>query len=124
MRTILIVDDSPFIAREIKDIVSEHDYEVVGCAKNGEDGIVMAKELKPDIITMDIIMPGIDGIEAAIEILKEIPDQKIVMLSSLCDQDTLEEIKGIGLKHLVAKPIEAAQLLDILEKELSGDDAE
>ena len=119
MRTLLIVDDSPFIAREIKDIVSAHDYEVVGCAKNGEDGITMAKELKPDIITMDIIMPGIDGIEAAVEILKEIPDQKIVMLSSLCDQDTIEEIKTIGLKHLVAKPIEAELLLEILEKEFS-----
>ena len=117
MKTILIVDDSPFIAREITDIVKEQDYEVVGCAKNGEDGIVMAKELKPDVITMDIIMPGIDGIEAAGEILKENPDQKIIMLSSLCDQDTIEEIKALGLKHLVAKPIEAKQLLDILAEE-------
>lgn len=114
MKTILIVDDSPFIAREIKDIVSDHGYEVIGCAKNGEDGIAMAKELKPDVITMDIIMPGIDGIEAAVEILKEIPDQKIIMLSSLCDQDTIEEIRNIGLEHLVAKPIEPDQLLDIL----------
>ena len=117
MKTILIVDDSPFIAREITDIVKEHDYEVVGCAKNGEDGIIMARDLKPDVITMDIIMPGIDGIEAAAEILKENPSQKIVMLSSLCDQDTIEEIKGIGLKHLVAKPIEAEQLLGILAEE-------
>ena len=119
MRRLLIVDDSPFIAREIKDIVSEHDYEVVGCAKNGEDGIAMALELKPDIITMDIIMPGIDGIEAAEEILKELPGQKIVMLSSLCDQDTIEEIRGIGLKHLIAKPIEADQLIETLEKEFA-----
>ncbi|MBR4725519.1 MAG: response regulator [Lachnospiraceae bacterium] len=117
MKTILIVDDSPFIAREITDIVTDHDYEVAGCAKNGEDGIVMARDLKPDIITMDIIMPGIDGIEAAAEILKDNPDQKIVMLSSLCDQDTFEEIQAIGLKHLVAKPIEAEQLLKILDEE-------
>ena len=119
MKKVLIVDDSPFIAREIKDIVTGHGYEVVGCAKNGEDGITMAIDLKPDIITMDIIMPGIDGIEAAVEILKEIPDQKIVMLSSLCDQDTIEEIKSIGLKHLIAKPIEAQQLLDTLDMEFS-----
>ncbi|MBP5331655.1 MAG: response regulator [Lachnospiraceae bacterium] len=120
MKTILIVDDSPFIAREITDIVNEHDYNVVGCAKNGEDGIAMAKELKPDIITMDIIMPGIDGIEAAAEILKENPSQKIIMLSSLCDQDTIEEIKALGLKHLVAKPIEAEQLLKVLDEESAG----
>ena len=119
MKTILIVDDSPFIAREITDIVTGQDYEVVGCAKNGEDGIRLAKELKPDIITMDIIMPGIDGIEAAAEILKENPEQKIVMLSSLCDQDTFEEIKAIGLKNLVAKPIESEVLLNVLKEELS-----
>ena len=119
MKTILIVDDSPFIAREITDIVTKQDYEVVGCAKNGEDGIRLAKELKPDVITMDIIMPGIDGIEAAAEILKDNPEQKIVMLSSLCDQDTIEEIKAIGLKNLVAKPIEAELLLKVLSEELA-----
>ncbi len=117
MRRILIVDDSPFIAKEISDIVSDNGYEVVGHAKSGEAGITMAEELKPDIITMDIIMPGIDGIEAAVEILKNNPDQKIVMLSSLCDQDTIEEIQTIGLKHLIAKPIEADQLLGVLADE-------
>ena len=63
-------------------------------------------------------MPGIDGIEAAAEILKDNPEQKIVMLSSLCDQDTIEEIKGIGLRNLVAKPIEAEHLLKVLKEEL------
>ncbi|MCR5686155.1 MAG: response regulator [Lachnospiraceae bacterium] len=119
MKTILIVDDSPFIAKEISDIVSDNGYKVIGHAKNGETGIAMAAELKPDIITMDIIMPGIDGIEAAVEILKNNPDQKIIMLSSLCDQDTIEEIQGIGLKHLIAKPLEGEQLLSVLAEELS-----
>ena len=119
MRKILIVDDSPFIAKEIEDIVSDKGYEIIGHAKNGEMGITMAAELKPDLITMDIIMPGIDGIEAAVEILKNNPDQKIVMLSSLCDQDTIEEIQTLGLKHLIAKPIEADQLLGVLDEEFT-----
>jgi len=115
MKKVLIIDDSPFIAKEIADIIEPKGYEVAGHAKNGEAGIEMAKKLNPDIITLDIIMPGIDGIETAQEILKEQPDMKIVMLSSLCDHDTMEEIKGIGLKYLVAKPIEADKLLDALE---------
>lgn len=114
MKKILIVDDSPFIAKEIAGIVESEGYEIVGHAKNGEIGIKMAEELKPDIITLDIIMPGIDGIETAEELIKRVPKIKIVMLSSLCDSDTLEEIRGIGLKYLVAKPIEADKLLEAL----------
>ncbi|MBR0085480.1 MAG: response regulator, partial [Lachnospiraceae bacterium] len=85
-------------------------------AKNGEDGIKMAEELKPDVITLDIIMPGIDGIETATELLKRNPAAKIVMLSSLCDHDTMAEVQAIGLKHLVAKPIEADKLLSALNE--------
>ncbi len=119
MKKILVIDDSPFIAKEIEDILREKDYEVIGHARNGESGIDMYKELKPDAVTLDIIMPGIDGIETAGQILKADPEAKIVMLSSLCDYDTLQEIKDIGLKHLVAKPIEADQLIEALEDVLS-----
>ncbi len=115
MKKVLIVDDSPFIAKEIAGIIEDNGYEVIGHAKSGEQGIGMAEMLKPDIITMDIIMPGIDGIEAAKEILTSNPNMKIVMLSSLCDYDTMEEVKNIGLKHLVAKPIEADRLLEALK---------
>lgn len=116
MKRVLIVDDSPFIAKEIGDIISSKGYEVAGHAKNGEAGIEMTRELDPDIITLDIIMPGIDGIETAEEILKFKPDAKIVMLSSLCDNDTMSEIEELGLKYLVAKPIEPDQLIEVLDK--------
>lgn len=113
--TILVVDDSPFASKQIKDIVEENGYEVIGYAKNGEEGIRMYDELKPDIIILDIIMPGIDGLEAAQIILKKNPDAKILMLSSLCDSGTLEEVKGIGLKFLIPKPWEDDVLLATLE---------
>lgn len=114
MKRLLIIDDSPFIAKEISDIVEPEGYEVIGHAKNGERGIEMVDELNPDVITLDIIMPGIDGIETAQEILKNHPDSKIVMLSSLCDHDTIAEIEEIGLKYLVAKPIEPEKLIETL----------
>lgn len=116
MIKVLIIDDSPFIAKEISSIIEPKGYEVIGHAKNGETGIEMFENLSPDIVTLDIIMPGIDGIETAQEILKKAPKAKIVMLSSLCDYDTMQEINEIGLKYLVAKPIEPAKLISVLNE--------
>ncbi len=113
--TILVVDDSPFASQQIKDVVEGNGYEVVGYAKNGEEGISMYDELKPDITILDIIMPGIDGLETAEIILKKDPKARIMMLSSLCDSGTLEEVKSIGLKYLVPKPWEDDLLLATLE---------
>ena len=113
--TIMVVDDSPFASKQIKDIVEENGYEVIGYAKNGEEGVRMYDELKPDIVILDIIMPGIDGLETAQILMKNNPKVKILMLSSLCDSGTLEEVKGIGLKFLIPKPWEDDVLLANLE---------
>lgn len=113
--TIVVVDDSPFASKQIKDIVEENGYEVIGYAKNGEEGIKMYEELRPDMVVLDIIMPGIDGLETA-QILKEKdPDVTILMLSSLCDSGTLEEVRAIGVKYLIPKPWEDDVLLATLE---------
>lgn len=113
--TILVVDDSPFASKQIQDLVEENGYEVIGYAKNGEEGIRMYEELHPDIVVMDIIMPGIDGLETAEILLKKDSDATILMLSSLCDSGTLEEVKAIGLKYLIPKPWEDDVLLATLE---------
>lgn len=114
-RTILVVDDSPFASKQIQDIVEENGYEMIGYAKNGDEGIHLYEELHPDIVIMDIIMPGIDGLETAEIILKKDPTARILMLSSLCDSGTLEEVKSIGLKYLIPKPWEDDVLLATLE---------
>ncbi len=113
--TIMVVDDSPFASKQIKDLVEENGYEVIGYAKNGEEGIQLYKELSPEIVIMDIIMPGIDGLETAERILKNDPKATIMMLSSLCDAGTLEEVHSIGLKYLIPKPWEDDVLLATLE---------
>lgn len=112
---IMVVDDSPFASKQIRDIVEEHGYEVIGYAKNGEEGIELYKELKPDIVILDIIMPGIDGLETAEILMKNDPNAKILMASSLCDSGILEEIRSIGLKYLIPKPLESNMLLATLE---------
>lgn len=113
--TIIVVDDSPFASKQIKDLVEENGYEVIGYAKNGEEGIKMYEELHPDIVILDIIMPGIDGIETAEILEKSDPDVTILMLSSLCDAGTLEEVRAIGVKYLIPKPWEDDVLLATLE---------
>lgn len=113
--TIMVVDDSPFASKQIKDIVEDNGYEVIGYAKDGEEAIELYKELKPDIVILDIIMPGLNGLEAAEILKKQDPAVKILMLSSLCDAGTMEEVKSIGVKHLIPKPLEADVLLASLE---------
>ena len=113
--TIIVVDDSPFASKQIKDLVEENGYEVIGYAKSGEEGIKMYEELHPDIVILDIIMPGIDGIETAEILEKSDPDVTILMLSSLCDTGTLEEVRAIGVKYLLPKPWEDDVLLATLE---------
>ena len=113
--TIMVVDDSPFASNQIKDIVEDNGYEVIGYAKDGEEAIELYKELKPDIVILDIIMPGLNGLETAEILKKQDPAVKILMLSSLCDAGTMEEVKSIGVKHLIPKPLEADVLLASLE---------
>lgn len=113
--TIMVVDDSPFASKQIKDIVEDNGYEVIGYAKDGEEAIELYKELKPDIVILDIIMPGLNGLETAEILKKQDPAVKILMLSSLCDAGTMEEVKSIGVKHLIPKPLEADVWLASLE---------
>ena len=113
--TIMVVDDSPFASKQIKDIVEDNGYEVIGYAKDGKEAIELYKELKPDIVILDIIMPGLNGLETAEILKKQDPAVKILMLSSLCDAGTMEEVKSIGVKHLIPKPLEADVLLASLE---------
>lgn len=113
--TIMVVDDSPFASKQIKDIAEDNGYEVIGYAKDGEEAIELYKELKPDIVILDIIMPGLNGLETAEILKKQDPAVKILMLSSLCDAGTMEEVKSIGVKHLIPKPLEADVLLASLE---------
>ena len=113
--TIMVVDDSPFASKQIKDIVEDNGYEVIGYAKDGEEAIELYKELKPDLVILDIIMPGLNGLETAEILKKQDPAVKILMLSSLCDAGTMEEVKSIGVKHLIPKPLEADVLLASLE---------
>ena len=118
-KRIMVVDDSRIMALQIRKLLENSDYEVVAYCENGEEAIARYGEVQPDLVTMDIIMQGMDGIDAAEIILKEHPDARIVMVSSLAYEDTFERARKIGARGFVDKPFYQEQLLKVFEEALA-----
>lgn len=118
-KRIMVVDDSRLVLVQLGDILAGTDYEIAAFCRSGEDAIARYGEVKPDLVTMDIIMQGMDGLDASALILKEHPDARIVMVSSLAYDDTFEKAKAIGAKGFVDKPFHQEQLLKAFEQALS-----
>ena len=118
-KRVMIVDDSRTLEYLIEQLLVDTDYQIVSYCKNGEEAIALYDMIQPDVVTMDIIMPGLDGLEAARAILEQHPSARIVMVSSLAYDDTIEEVKEIGAKAFVCKPFGQDTLLEALEKALS-----
>lgn len=117
-KRIMVVDDSRLVRVQLGDVLKGTDYEIVAYCKSGEEAIEQYGEVKPDLVTMDIIMQGMDGLDASEMILKEYPDARIVMVSSLAYEDTYERAKAIGAKGFVDKPFHQEQLLKVFEQAL------
>ncbi|AGX43028.1 response regulator [Clostridium saccharobutylicum] len=115
---ILIVDDSPMIHALIKRALENDEFTICGSGKNGKDGVEKYKELSPDIVTMDITMPVMDGLEASKEIMSINPKAKIVMLSAMGDEEIIETANQIGINYIIKKPFNKEELLDVLKKVL------
>lgn len=115
----MVVDDSRLVRVQLGDVLEGTDYEIVAHCRSGEDAIRRYGEVKPDLVTMDIIMQGMDGLDASALILKEHPDARIVMISSLAYDDTYEKARAIGAKGFVDKPFHQEQLVRVFEKALS-----
>lgn len=117
----MIVDDSPFSRTIIADSLLETGYEVVGEA-DGLDTLIEAYDAcKPDIVTMDIAMPGADGFECSKHLLRHDPMAKIIMISSMKDEETEAEARRIGVAGYVQKPIDGEVLARVVKSVLSPD---
>ncbi len=116
MASILIVDDSRTSRKILKGILESEGYEVVGEATNGQEGYERYVELKPDVVTMDITMPVLDGIEALKKIKGEYPDAKVVMVTAAGQKTKMVEAVQNGANEFVSKPFEAEQLKKIIDK--------
>ena len=118
-KQLMVVDDSRMMELQICKLLEGTEFEVAAYCENGEEAIERYEEVQPDLVTMDVIMPGIDGLETAQIILEEHPEAKIVMVSSLDDEDTIHEAKAVGTKRFLHKPIEREDLLRTLEQAMT-----
>lgn len=118
-KRIMVVDDSRLVRVQLEDVLAGTEYEVAAYCRSGEDAIEQYAAVQPDLVTMDIIMQGMDGLDAAEIILKNNPDARIVMVSSLAYDDTFERAKAIGARGFVDKPFHQEQLLKVFGQALA-----
>lgn len=113
---VLIVDDAAFMRMMVKDILSKNGYEIVGEAGNGQQAIEKYQELRPDITTMDITMPEMDGITAVKEIKKIDPNAKVIMCSAMGQQAMVIEAIQSGARDFIVKPFQPDRVLEAIRK--------
>ena len=114
---ILIVDDAAFVRIKLKKIVEKMDFaEVVGEAANGEDAVSLYKDLKPDLVTMDLIMPNRDGIQAIEDIMTFDKEANIIVVSAMGQQMSIDEVVEKGVKEYIKKPFKDDEIYNVIER--------
>ncbi|MDQ0203769.1 response regulator [Pectinatus haikarae] len=113
---VLVVDDAAFMRMMVKDILSKNGYEIVGEAENGAVALAKYQELKPDLVTMDITMPEMDGITAVKEIKKADPNAKVIMCSAMGQQAMVIEAIQAGARDFIVKPFQPDRVLEAVRK--------
>ena len=117
-KRVLIVDDAVFMRMKLKDILEKNGYEVVAEAQNGIEAIEKYKAENPDLVTMDITMPEMSGIEAVKAIREIDPNARIVMCSAMGQQAMVMEAIQAGARDFIVKPFQGDRVLDALNKAL------
>jgi len=113
---VLIVDDAIFMRKMISDILVENGMEIAGEADTGAKAIEKYAELRPDLVTMDIIMPEMNGIDAVRKIMESDSQAKVVMCSALGQQALVQEAIAAGAKDFLIKPFNAARVVEVIAK--------
>lgn len=119
MARILIVDDAKFMRMTLSNILSKANHEVVGEGETGRDAIELYRKLNPDLVTLDITMPEMSGLEAIREIKKEFPQAKVIMCSAMGQQKMVVESIEAGAKDFIVKPFDEGRVLDAINRVLS-----
>ena len=115
-KRVLIVDDSMYMRTLIKDALSGAGYDVIGEAANGESAIDMALELKPDLITLDNILPDMIGTDILKVLMDEGLDSKVIMVSAVGQQSVINEGIELGASEYIVKPFTAADLIEVVKR--------
>lgn len=118
MARILIVDDAKFMRITLTNILKNANHEIVGEAENGREAVRLYRELKPDLVTMDITMPEMSGLDAVKEIKKDFKDAKIIMCSAMGQQKMVVDAIEAGAKDFIVKPFDGSQVVDSVSRVL------
>ena len=122
-KTVLIVDDIPFVRKTLTEILTAAHYSVIGEAADGNEAIELYIKLRPDVVTMDVVMPQMSGIEACRKIMKIDKKAKIVMISAMGQENLLMEAIDVGAKDYVLKPFTSQDVLKAVDRALRGEGA-
>ena len=117
---ILVVDDAQFMRMMLKNILSGAGYDIVGEGENGVQAIEKYKDLKPDLVVMDMIMPEMGGIDAVREIVKLDPGARVLMCSAMGQQALVVEAIQVGARDFIVKPFQPAGVLEAVAKALQA----
>ena len=109
---VLVVDDSMFIAKQLGQIFTSEGFEVAGTAADGSQGVEKYKELRPDLVTMDITMPVMDGVSALEKILEFDKNARVIMVSALGKEDVVKKSLLMGAKSYIVKPLDRKKVLE------------
>lgn len=121
MPNVLIVDDALFMRKMLSDILKKEGFEIAGEAENGKEAIEKYSALKPDLVTMDIVMPKmeeIDGVAAVREIIKGDPNARIIMVSAMGQHALVVEAIQAGAKDFIVKPFQPSRVVEAIKRVL------
>jgi two-component system chemotaxis response regulator CheY len=113
--SVLIVDDIPFVRKTLKQILINLGYRIVGEAETGEEAVRAYRESNPDIVTMDLVMPVLNGVEATRQIIQMNPNAKIVILSGMMQENLVTEAIIAGARDYIMKPFQTDEVARILK---------
>jgi len=121
MAKILIVDDAAFMRGSLKYIVENAGHSVVGTAKDGQEALELYREVKPDIVTLDILMSGMDGLSALEALKEEDAGAKVIMVTALGQEEKQEEARKLGASGYIRKPFKQTEIVNEIKWVLGGE---
>ncbi len=118
MARVLVVDDAAFMRKMVSDALAKGGHEVIGQAGSGVEAIAQFRELRPDLMTLDITMPEKDGLETLKDVMELDPGAKVIMCSALGQESKVLESIKLGAKDFVVKPFQPDRVIDAVAKAL------
>ncbi len=122
-KSVLIVDDLPFVRKTLAEILTKAHYNVVGEAENGHEALALFQRLKPDVVTLDMVMPQISGLETLKRIFKVDKNARVIIISALGQENLVVEAISLGACDYIVKPFSAVDVVRTVERALLDEEA-